>query len=95
MADCKLNMLPYSTDERALKDLDNDKSCGNQDCNDNDASIAPHLPEICGNNKDEDCDTLDKFCPPEICDNQIDDDDDGKIDCADEENCAGHSSCDT
>jgi hypothetical protein len=82
-------------------------SCGNVDCDDNNADINPDAAEVCDDIVDNDCDNNsdceDNECTnalvcqtpsePEICDDSIDNDGDNKVDCADKKDCRTDSAC--
>jgi hypothetical protein len=82
-------------------------SCGEVDCDDNNAAINPGAAEVCDDIIDNDCDNNadcdDNECTnapvcdtgggPEICDDGIDNDGDNKVDCADKKDCKNDSAC--
>jgi hypothetical protein len=82
-------------------------SCGEIDCDDNNAAINPDAAEVCDDIVDNDCDNNsdcdDNECTnalvcktsnePEMCDDGIDNDGDRKIDCADKKDCRTNPAC--
>ena len=78
--------LVYTYTEPCETDADGDgyiaaEACGGSDCNDNDASIKPGIPENCDDTIDQDCDGVDLSCTPEdVC-------------LASGEDCSSHAEC--